>query len=147
MKTLVGLWIDHREAVIVLVSEKGQETRRIKSGIEKQLRRSGRSPSQAPFEAQMVPADDSREREYTGHLAKYYDEVMSCLRPAQAIMVFGPGEAKGELRKRIERNKLDLRITSFETSDKMTERQIAQTVRQHYLPPKAAPPPGRRSKR
>ncbi len=31
MKTLAGLWIDHREAVIVLVSESGRETKRIKS--------------------------------------------------------------------------------------------------------------------
>ena len=60
----------------------------------------------------MVPADDSREREYTGHLDNYYDEVISCIRPAEAILIFGPGEAKGELRKRIERDKLDLRITS-----------------------------------
>ena len=134
MKTLAGLWIDHREAVIVLVSENGRETKRLKSNVEKQLRRSGRSPSGEPFESQMVPADDSREREYGGHLAKYYDEVIACLRPAEAIMVFGPGEAKGELRKRIQRNKLDLRITRFETSDKMTERQVSQKVRRHYLP-------------
>ena len=135
MKTLAGLWIDHREAVIVLVSEKGQETKRISSGVEKQLRRSGRSPSRAPFESQMVPADDSREREYTGHLANYYNEVVSWLRPAEAILLFGPGEAKGELKKRIERNKLDVRVTSFETSDKMTERQIVAKVRRHYSPP------------
>ncbi len=134
MKTLAGLWIDHREAVIVLVSEKGRETKRIKSNVEKQLRRSGRSPSGESFEPQMIPADDSQEREYGGHLANYYDEVIACLRPAEAIMVFGPGEAKGELRKRIERNKLDLRITRFETSDKMTERQVSQKVRRHYLP-------------
>jgi hypothetical protein len=49
IKTLAGLWIDHREAVIVVPSDKGQETRRIKSCVEKQLRRSGRSPSRAPF--------------------------------------------------------------------------------------------------
>jgi hypothetical protein len=134
MKTVAGLWIDHREAVIVILSDKGQETKRIESGVEKQLRRSGRSPSEARFEPQMVPADDSREREYTGELADYYDEVISCLRPAEEIMVFGPGEAKGELRKRIERNKLDLRITSFEASDKMTEPQIAAKVRRHYSP-------------
>jgi len=138
MKTLAGLWIDHREAVIVLLSDKGQETKRIKSLVEKQLRRSGRSPAQAPFEAQMVPADDSRERDYTGHLARYYDEIIACLRPAEAIMLFGPGEAKGELKKRIERNKLDVRITSLETSDKLTERQIAAKVKRHYLPPRGA---------
>jgi len=147
MKTLAGLWIDHREAVIVLVSPKGQQTRRIKSFVEKQLRRSGRSSARAPFEAQMVPADDSREREYTGHLAKYYDEIISCLRPAKEILLFGPGEAKGELKKRIERNKLDVRITRFEASDKMTERQISQKVRRHYLPPAATLPRGSRSKR
>ena len=143
MRTLAGLWIDHREAVIVIVSPKGHETKRITSQVEKQLRRSGRSPSHGAFEAQMVPADDSRERDYTGHLANYYDEVISCLRPAQAIMVFGPGEAKGELRKRIERNRLDLRITGSETSDKMTERQILQKVRRHYSPVGAARPLGR----
>ena len=147
MKQVAGLWIDHREAVIVILSEKGQETRRIKSYVEKQLRRSGRAPSQASFEAQMMPADDAREREYSGHLASYYDEVISCLLPAKAILLFGPGEAKGELRKRIQRNKLDVRITRYETSDKMTERQIAQKVRRHYLPSGATLPPGRRSKR
>jgi stalled ribosome rescue protein Dom34 len=135
------LWIDHREAVIVIFSDKGQETRRVKSQVEKQLRRSGRSPSQAPFEARMVPADDSREREYSGHLANYYDEVISCLRPAKAILLFGPGEAKSELRKRIERNKLDVRVTRCETSDKMTERQILEKVRRHYLPSGATLPP------
>jgi hypothetical protein len=81
-----------------------------------------------------VPADDSREREYKGHLANYYDEVISCIRPAEAILLFGPGEAKGELRKRIERDKLNLRIRRFQTSDKMSEREISQTVRRHYLP-------------
>ncbi|MGO9203445.1 MAG: hypothetical protein ACLQM8_23225 [Limisphaerales bacterium] len=147
IKTLAGLWIDHREALIVMLSDKGPETRRIKSHVEKQLRRSGRSPSEASFEPRMAPADDSREREYTGHLGSYYDEVISCLRPAEAIMVFGPGEAKGELRKRIERNKLDLRITCFETSDKMTERQILQKVRRHYSPADAARPLGRGGRR
>ena len=138
MKTLAGLWIDHREAVIVLLSKNGRETKRIKSDVEKQLRRSGRSPSGRSFESQMVPADDSREREYGEQLARYYDEVIACLRPAEAIMLFGPGEAKGELKTRIERNKLDLRITRFETSDKMTERQVSQKVRWHYSTPSTA---------
>ena len=71
-------------------------------------------------------------------MGNYYDEIISYLRPAEAIMLFGPGEAKSELRKRIERNKLDARITSFETSDKMTERQIAAKVKRHYLPPGGA---------
>jgi hypothetical protein len=58
----------------VLLSETGKKTRGIKSLVEKQLRRTGRRASKAPFEPQMVPADDSREREHMGHLANVYDE-------------------------------------------------------------------------
>lgn len=140
MKTLAVLWIDHRETVIVILSDNGKETRRVQAQVEKQLRRSGPSPSQGSFDSQIMPADDSRERDYSGHLANYYDEVIAGFRPAKAILPFGPSEAKGELRKRIERNRLDLRITRCETSDKLTERQISQKVRRHYLPSGATLP-------
>jgi hypothetical protein len=133
MKTLAGLWISHWEAVIVLMSQTGQETRRIKSCPGKQLQRSSGSPSGVSFEPQMNAAGDSGEPEDTGGLTKYYDEVISCLRHAEALMVFGPGEEKGELRKRLKRYQLDLRITRFETSGKMTESQVSQKVRRHYL--------------
>jgi 2'-5' RNA ligase len=49
MKAKVGLWIDHRKAIIVVLTEKGEETKRIESTVEKQLRRSGRSPSNESF--------------------------------------------------------------------------------------------------
>ena len=36
-----GLWIDHREAVIVVLTSEGEETRHIHSDVEKHLRPSG----------------------------------------------------------------------------------------------------------
>ena len=36
MKTTAGLWIDHRKAVIVIVSAEGEETMEIRSNVEKQ---------------------------------------------------------------------------------------------------------------
>jgi hypothetical protein len=133
IRTLAGVWIDHREAVIVLVSGNEEDVTWIKSGVEKQLRRSGRSLVVGPFEPRMVPADDSREPQHTGNLARYYDAVVARLQSASAILLFGPGEAKGELKNRLERDRLDLRINRVETSDSMTERQILQKVRQHYF--------------
>ena len=47
-------------------------------------------------------------------------------------MIFGPGEAKGELKKRIKKNKLSGRIVGIETVDKMTHRQILARVRQYF---------------
>jgi len=44
-----------------------------------------------------------------------------------------PGEAKGELKKRIEREGLGGRIVGVETVDKMRDGQIAAKVRQYFL--------------
>jgi hypothetical protein len=129
MKTTKGLWIDHRKAVVVAVTDKGEEVKEIISHVEKQLSRFEGVRSTTPYPAQLVPADDSQQRDLTGHLDKYYDEVISHLRDAELILIFGPGEAKGELAKRIEGSKLSGRIAGIETVDKMTDRQIAAKVR------------------
>ncbi|MGZ3495417.1 MAG: hypothetical protein ACXWM6_13620, partial [Thermodesulfobacteriota bacterium] len=51
---------------------------------------------------------------------------------AESILIFGPGEAKGELKKRLVRNKLGGRIVGIETIDRMTDRQIAAKVRRYF---------------
>ena len=130
-KPEAGLWLDHRQAFIVVLSKTGEETRRIQSSAERQSRRSG-EPSTGRFEYQAVPSDDSRQREYTGHLARYYDEIVAHLRDAGAVLIFGPGEAKGELKKRFEQAKAGTRIVTMETDDKMTEPQIVAHVRHHF---------------
>jgi hypothetical protein len=132
MRTKVGLWIDHRKAIIVTVSDKGEEVGLIVSKVEKQLQRSGDSPLKGRYESLKVPADDSRQRMLTGHLNIYYEAVIAGLRDAESILIFGPGEAKDELKKRLEKSKLGGRIIDVETVDKMTDRQIAKKVRQYF---------------
>ena len=132
MKTTVGLWIDHRKAIIVAVTGKGEEVKLIKSKVDKQPGRSGGIRSTTPYESQQVPADDSRERKFTGHFNIYYDAVIACIRDAESILIFGPGEAKGELKKSLKRDNLDARIIGIETVDKMTDHQIAAKVRQYF---------------
>jgi hypothetical protein len=132
MKTKVGLWIDHRKAIIVTVSDKGEEVGLIVSKVEKQLQRSGDSPLKGRYESLKVPADDSRQRMLTGHLNIYYEAVIAGLRDAESILIFGPGAAKDELKKRLEKSKLGGRIIDVETVDKMTDRQIAKKVRQYF---------------
>ena len=132
MRTKVGLWIDHRKAIIVAITDKGEEIALIISKVEKQLRRSGDSPLKGSYESRQVPADDSRQRSFTGHLNIYYDAVIASIRDAESILIFGPGEAKGELRKSLERNNLGGRVIAIETVDKMTDRQIAAKVRQYF---------------
>jgi hypothetical protein len=126
MKSAAGLWIDHSKAVIVIVSDDGEESKQIESGMEKHTRFSGGSRSE------QGGGEDQRDRQYTGHLNRYYDEVIAHLRDAESILLFGPGEAKGELEKRLANKGLGGHIVGIETVDKMTDRQIAAKVREHF---------------
>jgi stalled ribosome rescue protein Dom34 len=77
-------------------------------------------------------AEDMRDRRFTNRLNKYYDEVIASIREADSILIFGPGEAKGEFEKRLQSEGLKGRIVGIETVDKMTDRQIAAKVRQRF---------------
>lgn len=126
MKSEVGLWIDHRQAVIVVVTDAGEETKRIISNMEKHVRFSSGSSEDGS-------AEDVRDRQFGNRLSSYYDEVIAVIRGADSIQIFGPGEAKGELEKRLEHEGLKGHIVGIETVDKMTDRQIAAKVREHFL--------------
>lgn len=132
MTTRVGLWIDHKQAIVVTISDRGEEVGLIISKAEKQPRRSGDSRLKGPFEPQHISADDIRQRVLTEHLNLYYDAVIAAIGDAEAILIFGPGEAKGELKKRLEKNNMGGRIVAVEAADKMTNRQIAAKVRKRF---------------
>ena len=132
MKRSVGLWIDHRKARIVAITDKGEEIKLIISSVEKQPGRFVGKRSTTSYESQLVKADGSRQRTFTAHINIFYEAVIACLRDAESILIFGPGEAKSELKKRLEISKLGGRIAGVETVDKMTDRQIAAKVRQHF---------------
>lgn len=128
MTTNAGLWIDHTEAIIVFAAaaaDASDETTRIESGMEKHVRFSGHAASDGA-------AEDQRDRQFATHLDHYYDNVIAQLHHATSILIFGPGEAKGEFKKRLETKGLGDHVVGVETTDKMTDNQIAAKVREYY---------------
>ena len=126
MKKQAGLWIDHRKAVIVIITNEGEEIKEITSNMEKHVRFSGGDASEDGS------TEDVRDRQFGNHLNNFYDEVIAAVRDADSIQIFGPGEAKGELGKRIKHAGLKAHILAIETVDKMTERQISAKVRERF---------------
>lgn len=122
MATQAGLWIDHRKAVIVTVAGDGDDTKTIESGAEEHVRYSG--DSREP--------EDQRDRRIGHELDRFYDAVIAAIRDADKVLIFGPGEAKGELKSRLERLHGPGRVVAVETTDKMTDRQIAARVRVQF---------------
>jgi hypothetical protein len=131
MVTQVGLWIDHRKAVIVSISGEEVATRLVESNVEKRVRYSGGTGS-GGSRGSRAGGEDTRERRFEGQLGEYYDEVIGCVRDADAILIFGPGEAKTELKTLLERRGLGAHVVGVETVDKMTDRQIEAKARKRF---------------
>jgi hypothetical protein len=131
MKTNVGLWIDRRRAMIVAVTDQGENTRLILSKADRQLRRFGDSPQEQAYDRAPVAACDSRQRTLKADLNIYYGAVIASIRHAECVLIFGRDEAKRELSNRLRRANLSGRIVYMETVDTMTNHQIAAKVRQH----------------
>jgi hypothetical protein len=127
MKKQAGLWIDHRKAVVVIISDAGEEIREITSNMEKHVRYSDGNSSEDGS------PEDVRDRKFGSHLNSFYDGVIAWIRDVETVQIFGPGEAKGELEKRLKEKGFKGHIVAIETMDKMTDRQISAKVREHFL--------------
>lgn len=127
MKKKIGLWIDHREAVIVELTDKGEKITRINSDAEKQIRVDGGSRQDG-----LQTTEAIRGNKMDAQLGKYFDEITTYICDAELIQIFGPGEAKNELVKRLDEDGLKERITEVETMDSMTDNQIVAKVLEHF---------------
>jgi stalled ribosome rescue protein Dom34 len=126
VKKEIGLWLDHRKAVIVIMKDGEEHIKKINSNMEKHVRFSSGDGSED------ATSEDIRDRQFENHLNSYYDKVIAYIRDADSILIFGPGEAKGELEKRIKHKGLKAPILPIETVDKMTDRQILTKVRERF---------------
>ena len=124
MSHRVGVWIDHERAIIVSVSEAGVTTMTVESDVEGHPRYSGQQDG---------GGEKKYEERHRQSLVRYYDEVIGRLGQPEALLVFGPGEAKLEFKDRLRRSSAPLaRAVEIETADKLTDAQIVAKVKEHF---------------
>jgi len=120
----VGVWIDHKKAVIVSIAEGQVSSRTLESDVGAHPHYSG-------------SREGGGEKKYEEHhnqdLDRYYDDVIGQLGEPDALLLFGPGEAKLQLKERLGRSKgPSERIVAVESTDKLTDPQIVAKVKEHY---------------
>ena len=129
----VGMWIDHKKAVIVSTSGDRVTAKTLESEVGPHARYSGRSGYPTSDGPQEGRGEKKYEERYGQHLDRYYDEVISQLGQPEALFIFGPGEAKLQLKERLSRSKaLSEEVVDLETTDKLTDPQIVAKVKEHY---------------
>ena len=130
----IGVWIDHRKAILVSLNNGIEVVHEIESEAEKHVRDAGGSGSGSSHGSQDVVAGDKRDRKLLNHLNSYYDQVIQQFEHADGIVILGPGEAKGELNKRITSKEMRKHILLVETADKLTNPQLVAKIRACFQP-------------
>ena len=123
MNDNVGIWIDHKRAVIVFAAPGGTTTKTLHSEVEAHPR----------FSGEQAGGEKNYEERHGQQLDQYYDTVIDQLAEPDRVLIFGPGEAKLELKHRLGRSKAHAgRRIDIETTDKLTDPQIVAKVREYF---------------
>jgi len=117
----IAIWVDHQEAFLAkfqdeqlsreeeIISEIGSDTH-------------GRGWQRHYFEAH-----------HHEQLKHFYDEIVEHLGTVDEILIMGPGQAKHELRRRIEHHKgLRGKVVDLKTKDKISEDQFIQEAEAYF---------------
>ena len=124
MNRLAGVWIDHTKAVIVSASEGRITTRTVESDVDAHPHYGGQQDG---------GGEKKYEERHRQSLDRYYDEVIAHLGAPEALLIFGPGEAKLELKGRLGRSVTPSQTSiDIETAGRLTDPQIVAKVKEHF---------------
>jgi hypothetical protein len=127
-----GVWIDHHRAVVILLTEEREDLQQILAGQNGSVQSAAGIRPRNSYASNDFVGEGRREQQVMNQLDAYYDQVIACVRDAQAILILGPGEAKGEFRKRIASQRFGGHVAEMKTVATLTDEQIADYVRQHF---------------
>ena len=132
MKSLMGVWIDHKKAVIVAAGDAIATT--VQSGVRGRTRFSGGSGHPGGYISQRGQSEKRGEERHRNALDRYLDAVVAAVRGAEALLILGPGEAKTELATRLGRTRSKGPRISTAAADKLTQAQIVAAVSRFFEP-------------
>jgi stalled ribosome rescue protein Dom34 len=131
MRKAIGIWVDHRKAILVSLEAGAAIIRHLESDIEPHVHSSGGSGGTAGVQSITKERAADERRKHQRH--DFYQEIIKALGATSVVYILGPGEAKNELIKEIEKMKgLHLTISAVETCDKLTEPQLVAKIKTFF---------------
>ena len=122
----------HDEDPFAATTDAGNAITKIAFDIGQPVQSPSRGKSKHSYGKNDFVAENKLERKVENDRKDFYDDVIAAIRGASSLLILGPGEAKGEFNKRITAKKVRGLKVELETAGKMTDRQIAAKVSEHF---------------
>ncbi|MFE3847033.1 hypothetical protein ACFX5D_03510 [Flavobacterium sp. LB3P45] len=135
MKRQTGIWIDTSKAIIVtLEGGKDEKISEIDSDVENNVyhdKEGNKGTFSGGHHGNSESKFENRKKEQLDFFIK---EVLSYVKGADELFVFGPAETKIRLEQKIQDEKLFAnKLKAVETADKMTLNEIVAKVKKFYV--------------
>lgn len=129
----VGIWLDKEKAYVVTIENDNETLERIASNIE-DYHIHGGSGTRFKGGPQDV-VQDSRYLEREKHQTKnYFKELVSKVKDADALAIFGPAETYEKFKKELENSykELNSKVKTVQNVNSMTNNQVKALVRDFF---------------
>lgn len=129
-----GIWLDQQNAFITTITGKEDPvTLRVKSDVESRVRFKGEGKAFTRFGNTYMSDEERKQHRQQNQRKKFFKTIISNIRDADYLYLFGPGRAKMGLRNAIEKDK-DVRgqVSLLETMDKMTVEEAAAATSKYF---------------
>jgi hypothetical protein len=129
----MGIWIDHKEAILVSLLDARTTIERIESHAESHFRPSGGWKASGTSVAQSVAKEQTADQRRKHQFRNFYQEVIARAEKVNTLYILGPGEAKIEFAKEIQKIKgQPEKIAAVEACDSLTDNQIVAQVKSFF---------------
>lgn len=117
----VAIWVDHHEAFLAKFQDEQLDRE------EEIYSHAGPHTHGGGWSQHRI---DAHRHEQLNH---FYDEILEHLGTVDEILILGPGQAKHELRSRIEHHKgLRGKVVQLKTTDKISEEQFTKEAEAYF---------------
>lgn len=128
-----GIWLDQKEAKVIILADDSEEIKTIYSQIETRERIPGESKIYGRFGKQYLNDEKTKEIKIDAQLKRYLNEVIQTLEDKDELMIFGPGKTKKELEKLIRNHPgMYARLKEIRIAKQMTENQKVAYVKDFF---------------
>lgn len=133
-KKRIGVWLDHHKANFISFEPLNEHVQTIYSNLDpNQIRVDGEGADGTRWAWAASNNEYHKNHKAMQELDKYYDTLSKLLEEYDEVLLFGPTDAKKELKNKLASNKhFKNKAIHVESSDHLSENQMLAYVRDYF---------------